>query len=244
VGNTASSARARSCLGPNNLSFLLCQVHVFVGRKIFLASPLTESQCYGSITSCEEDASCRVLIVEIIRVSHLVFYHVFCHLDREHHSHAHYPSRAEPAPQRIQQQRYQPSTSPSPLTQLLSQPSQPAPLRHPHAVPKPPSPVSCSVRPQHSRRLRLLVDPVELGRLPALDLTLVEPQGDFLLSVLNRVGAVAHVAADVDGVVAADGAGRGRERVCGAENGTTGLDGVAAFPDHGADGAGAHVWWC
>jgi len=93
-------------------------------------------------------------------------------------------------------------------------------------------------------RLRLLVDPVELSRLPALDLALLEPQGNLLLAVLDRVGAVAHVAADVERVVATDGTGRRGERVGGAEDGAAGLDGVAAFPDHGADGAGAHVWGC
>lgn len=42
--------------------------------------------------------------------------------------------------------------------------------------------------------------------------------------------------------VAADGA-RGRsERVGGTEDDAAGLDGVTALPDHGADGAGAHVW--
>jgi hypothetical protein len=87
----------------------------------------------------------------------------------------------------------------------------------------------------------LLVDPVVLSRLPALDLAVLEPQGNLLLSVLDAVGAVAHVAADVEGVVAADGAGGGGERVGGAEDGAAGLDGVAAFPDHGADGAGSHV---
>jgi hypothetical protein len=41
--------------------------------------------------------------------------------------------------------------------------------------------------------------------------------------------------------VTTDGA-RGRSKgVGGTEDGAAGLDGVAAFPDHGADGAGAHV---
>lgn len=53
---------------------------------------------------------------------------------------------------------------------------------------------------------------------------------------------MADVAADIEGEVATDGAGGRGERVGGAEDGTAGLDGVTAFPDHGADGAGAHVW--
>lgn len=90
-------------------------------------------------------------------------------------------------------------------------------------------------------RLRLLIHPVELSRLPALHLTLLEPEGNLLLSILDAVAAVAHVAAHVDGVVAADSARAGGEGVGGTEDGAAGFDGVATFPDHGADGAGSHV---
>lgn len=89
--------------------------------------------------------------------------------------------------------------------------------------------------------LRLLVDPVELGNLPALDLALLEPESNLLLGVLDAVGAVAHVAADIEGEVATDGAGGRGEGVGGTEDGTAGLDGVTALPDHGADGTRAHV---
>jgi hypothetical protein len=81
-----------------------------------------------------------------------------------------------------------------------------------------------------------------LSALPALDLAFLEPQSNLLLAVLDAVGAVADVAANVEGVIAADGAGGGGEGVGGTEDGAAGLDGVTAFPDHGADGAGAHVW--
>jgi hypothetical protein len=90
------------------------------------------------------------------------------------------------------------------------------------------------------RRL-FLVNPVVLSALPALDLTLVEPEGNLLLAVLDAVGAVADVAANVDGVVTTDGARGGGEGVGGTEDGAAGLDGVTALPDHGADGAGTHV---
>lgn len=81
-----------------------------------------------------------------------------------------------------------------------------------------------------------------LSTLPALDLTLLEPEGDLLLAVLDRVGAVADVAADIEGVVTTDGAGSRGKGVGGTKDGAAGLDGITALPDHGADGAGAHVW--
>lgn len=87
----------------------------------------------------------------------------------------------------------------------------------------------------------LLVNPVVLSALPALYLTLLEPESDFLLAVLDAVRAVANVAANVEGEVAADGAGGGGEGVGCTKDSTAGLDGVTAFPDHGADGTGAHV---
>lgn len=43
----------------------------------------------------------------------------------------------------------------------------------------------------------LLVDPVVLSGLPALDLTLLEPQSNLLLGRLDSVRAVADIAADV-----------------------------------------------
>ena len=45
--------------------------------------------------------------------------------------------------------------------------------------------------------LRLLVDPVVLGELPALNVALLEPELNLLLGVLNAVAAVADVAADI-----------------------------------------------
>jgi hypothetical protein len=92
-----------------------------------------------------------------------------------------------------------------------------------------------------ARNLRLLVDPVVLGGLPAVELVLLEPEGNLLLSVLDGVGTVADVATDVNGEVATDGARGGGSGVGGTEKGTAGLDGVAALPDHGADGARVHV---
>ena len=94
---------------------------------------------------------------------------------------------------------------------------------------------------RRGRRLSLLVDPVEASLLPALDLAVLEPESNLLLGVLDGVGAVADVAADIDGEVATDGAGGRGGGVGGTEEDTAGLDGVTALPDHGADGAGGHV---
>jgi len=91
------------------------------------------------------------------------------------------------------------------------------------------------------RHLRLLVDPVGLGELPGVELVLLEPEIDLLLGVLDGVGTVADVATDVNGEVATDGAGGGGSGVGGTEEGTAGLDGITALPDHGADGARVHV---
>jgi len=67
--------------------------------------------------------------------------------------------------------------------------------------------------------LSLLVDPVELGGLPGDNLTLLEPESNLLLGVLDGVGTVADVAADVDGEVTTDGTGRRGKGVGGTEDG-------------------------
>src|ERR1700761_4740039 len=103
--------------------------------------------------------------------------------------------------------------------------------------------VSFSNRRAHKIRLTnlLLVDPVVLSRLPALDLLLVEPEGDLLLRRLHSIGAVADVTADVDGEVAADGARRGGEWVGGSEQRTSRLHDILALPDHCTDWTAGHV---
>lgn len=45
--------------------------------------------------------------------------------------------------------------------------------------------------------LSLLVDPVKGALLPLLHLTLLEPQGNLLLGVVDAVGAVADIATDI-----------------------------------------------
>ena len=58
----------------------------------------------------------------------------------------------------------------------------------------------------------------------------------------DHVGTVANVPTDIDAKVASDGAWGGVQWVGGAEHGSSLFDGVFAFPDHGADWAGVHVF--
>jgi len=89
--------------------------------------------------------------------------------------------------------------------------------------------------------LWLLIDPVILSRLPGLNFTLLEPESNLLLGILDAVGTMADVASNIDGVVTTDGTwGRG-ERVGGTEKDTAGLDSITTFPDHGADGSASHI---
>ena len=69
----------------------------------------------------------------------------------------------------------------------------------------------------HSTVLCLLVDPLKLRSLVADNIALLEPERNLLLGVLDAVGAVADVAADIDGKVTTDGAGGGGKGVGCAE---------------------------
>jgi hypothetical protein len=89
--------------------------------------------------------------------------------------------------------------------------------------------------------LSLLVNPVELSRLPLVNLLLLEPKSNLLLCVLNAIATVADIAADINGKVTTDGTWQAVLRVGSTEDGAAGLDGITTFPDHGADGAGGHV---
>lgn len=73
---------------------------------------------------------------------------------------------------------------------------------------------------RHARTL-LLVDPVVSGRGPRVD-TLGEPELDLLLSVLDSVGSVADVSADLQGVGASDRTGVRLEGVGGTEHDSAG----------------------
>lgn len=67
--------------------------------------------------------------------------------------------------------------------------------------------------------LGLLVDPASLSALPALDLAFLEPESNLLLSALDAVGAVADVAADVNGEITTDSAREGGKGVGSTEKG-------------------------
>lgn len=67
--------------------------------------------------------------------------------------------------------------------------------------------------------LCLLVNPIELSRLPALNLLRLEPQSNLLLRALYTVGAVADIATDVDGIITSDGPRSRGKGVGGTEDG-------------------------
>ncbi|EPY15017.1 hypothetical protein AGDE_17226 [Angomonas deanei] len=87
----------------------------------------------------------------------------------------------------------------------------------------------------------LFIDLVGGVGSPAHDLLGLEPEGNLAGGALHRVGTVAHIAADVDGVVAANGTGEGVGRVGGTEKGAAALDDVLAFPHHADNRAGGKV---
>ena len=67
------------------------------------------------------------------------------------------------------------------------------------------------------------------------ELVLAEPVSDLFVGVLNRVGTVAHVSTNVKGEVTSDGTWGRLDWLGGTEEGSTGSDGVEAFPDHADD---------
>ena len=82
----------------------------------------------------------------------------------------------------------------------------------------------------------LFVHPSGLARVVRLD-AIGEPQGNLVVGRLHRVRAVAHVAADIDAEVTADGAGKGILGVGGAQKSAAALDDISALPNHSHNGA-------
>jgi len=89
--------------------------------------------------------------------------------------------------------------------------------------------------------LWFFVDPVELGVLVVDNLIWSEPKINLLLCVLDTVGTVADVAADINGVVTTDRARSRDEGIGSTENGAAGFNDFAALPDHCDDRSAQHV---
>ena len=87
----------------------------------------------------------------------------------------------------------------------------------------------------------LLVNPIVLSRLPAQNLLWLEPESDFLLCVLDGVGAVADVTSDINGEITTDGTWSRSQWVGSTEKDTSGLDSITTLEDDGGDWAGVHV---
>jgi len=88
----------------------------------------------------------------------------------------------------------------------------------------------------------LLIDPGEERWLVINNFLLLEPQTDLLLGRLDRVGPMADIATDINGIITTNGTGSGLQRVGGSKNDTTLLDNVLAFPNSGQNRAGLHVF--
>ncbi|KAH3660255.1 hypothetical protein OGAPHI_007460 [Ogataea philodendri] len=89
--------------------------------------------------------------------------------------------------------------------------------------------------------VNLLVDPSVQGWLVLDKLLLLEPQGDLLLSTLNRVGTVNDVSAHVQGEVTSDGTWSRLQWVGGTKQNSSLLDDILTFPNGGQDWAREHV---
>ena len=77
--------------------------------------------------------------------------------------------------------------------------------------------------------------------LPRSELLRLEPEGKLAGGGLQTVTSVADVAANINGVVSADGARGGGGGVGLTEQGATALDSSLALPAHGDNGAGGEV---
>ena len=66
-----------------------------------------------------------------------------------------------------------------------------------------------------------------------------EPHVQFVFGTFRRIGSVADVAAEIDGIIAADAARFGTERLRFAEHLASLFDDVLAFPTHANNGTGA-----
>ena len=88
---------------------------------------------------------------------------------------------------------------------------------------------------------KLFVDPCGGAGVVGDELFRFEPERDLVVGGFDRVRAVANVASDLDGKVAADRAGKGSLRVRLAQHHSAHLDHVEPLPHHRANWARVHV---
>ena len=87
----------------------------------------------------------------------------------------------------------------------------------------------------------LLVKPVLGMRLPVEDLSLLEPERNLLLGILNRVRSVANVAADLNAEISTDSSGGRFQGVGSTEHLPSSGNSLLALPNHGNDRAAQHI---
>ena len=78
-------------------------------------------------------------------------------------------------------------------------------------------------------------------RLPVEDLSLLEPERNLLLGILNRVRSVANVAADLKAEISADSSGGRFQGVGSTEHLPSSGNSLLALPNHGNDRAAQHI---
>ena len=86
----------------------------------------------------------------------------------------------------------------------------------------------------------ILINPLGGTALVILN-SLREPQGNFLLCALNRVGSVTDVSADVDTEITSNRSRCRVSRICGTKHHTSSLDNIVSFPYHSNNGSHRHV---
>merc|ERR1719183_311969 len=83
--------------------------------------------------------------------------------------------------------------------------------------------------------LRSFINPIFAVLFKVTEFFLREPVSNFFLGVFNSIGTVADVSSNIKGEVTSDGAWVRFNWLGGAEESSTGLDGVQSFPDHSDD---------
>merc|ERR1739848_587040 len=77
---------------------------------------------------------------------------------------------------------------------------------------------------------------------PSLQLTLLKPKSNFMVSRFNTVRPMANIPAQIGTEISPNSTWSGSQRIGFTQHPPTLFDGVQTFPDHGADGARVHVF--